>query len=293
MAIYDVHGNIIYDGGGVTPSYTDAECRTAFMAEVNKKAASIGMANSNFLRPAGDSSTAQTTASDMALLTLIASGYKELAEVWSKDSYTFTPRNKTSSITVNSTVKNATLEASYPILGGKTGSWSGGYRALACLCDVNGKQVAGYIAGCASDAARFTAMKQLMDICASILNGGTSSDTVTDADYAVAFEVPTYYPMNYEQQTFTPIYTQSGTTSLVPASTAKIITAVTMLDWVDDINETFTFVSSDAIGGSGSVFSTGDVISFKDALYAMMLPSSNMAAHAVARAVGAKILTLS
>jgi D-alanyl-D-alanine carboxypeptidase len=289
MAIYDVNGNVLYEGG-VDPSFTDAECRAAFMSEVNRKAASIGMANSSFIRPAGDSGTAQTTAADMALLTLVASGYKEMAEVWSKNSYTFVPRNKTTSVTVNTTVANAALEAAYPILGGKTGSYAG-KRALACLCSVDGTQVVGYIADATSDAARFSAMKQLMDIAATVLGGGTNADTVTDALEAVALKVPTYYPLNYEGQTPAVLYSQSGSASIVPASTAKLITALTMLDWVDDINETFAFVSGDLIGGSGNIGSAGDVISFKDALYAMMLPSSNMSAHAVARVVGRKILT--
>lgn len=289
MPIYAIDGTVLYEGG-VDPSYTDAECRTAFMAEVNKKAASIGMSSSTFQRPAGDSGSAQTTAKDMALLTLVASCYKELSECWAKDRYTIVPRGRTG-VTVSTTVYNAMLEADYPIFGGKTGSL-GGYRALACLCDVNGKQVAGYIAGASTDANRFSAMKQLMDIAATVLGGGTTSATVTDADYAAAFEVPTYYTLNYEQQALNMIYGQSENTSVVPASTAKLITAVTMLDWVDDVHETFSIVSGDLIGGSGSVFSVGDIISFKDALYAMMLPSSNSAAHAVARVIGRKILTL-
>ena len=288
--IYDINGNVLYSDG-YDPSHTDSECRTAFMAEVNKKAASIGMTNSSFSRPAGDANTAQTTAYDMALLTLVASGYKALAEVWSKNSYSITPRNKSTATTVNTTVADATLEAAYPILGGKTGSYLSG-NTLACICDVNGKQVAGYIGGASASNKRFPAMKELMDIAATILGGGTNSATVTNASYAAAFEIPSYYPLNYEKQTPNVIYTQDATTSLIPASTVKIITAITMLDWMPDINETFSFVSGDMIGGSGSVFSAGDVISFRDALYAMMLPSSNQTAHAVARVVGRKILTL-
>lgn len=287
--VYDVNGNaLFYDN--LDPSFTDAACRTAFMNEVNKKAASIGMASSNFDAPSGASSNAQTTAKDMALLTAIASGYKDLAECWSKDKYTIIPRGG-SPVTVSTTVHDATLEADYPVLGGKTGSY-GGSRALACLCDVGGRQVAGYIADTTTDGKRFTAMKQLMDICSTILGGGTTTDSVTDATYAAAFEVPTYYTPTYEQQTLNMLYGQSETTSVVPASTAKLITAVTMLDWVEDIHDTFAFVSGDMIGGSGSVFSAGDVISFKDALYAIMLPSSNQTAHAVARVIGRKILSL-
>lgn len=285
--IYDAHGNVICDCGEGGTSYTDNECTAAFMAEVNKKAASIGMTNSSFVKPAGDSNVQQTTAEDMALLTLIASSYRRLAEVWSKDSYTVVPRNRTATITVNTTVHDATLEALYPILGGKTGSGYGG-RALACLCDVNGRQVAGYIAGTSSDADRFAAMKELMDICATILGGGTNTNTVTKATSAVALEVPTYFTATYEQQTPNTLYTQAGSTSIIPASTAKMITAITMLDWTPDITKTFKFVEGDM--AAGAEFQTGDEISFLDGLYALMLPSSNTTANAFARVIGRKIL---
>lgn len=290
--VYDINGNVICEGGGVEPSYTDEECVAAFMVEVNKKATSIGMTNSNFLKPAGDSGTRQTTAEDMALLTMIASGYKELAEVWGKDSYSIKPRNRSATINVDTTVKNQILEDYYPLLGGKTGHY--GYAiTLGCVCEVEGKQVAGYIAEAETEDGRFTAMKELMDIANTIINGGTTTDTVESANCAVALLVPTYYPMNYEQQTPVTLYSQNPTTLVTPASTAKMITAITMLDWVDDVNETFTFAQSDMIGGSGNVFQVGDVISFKDGLYALMLPSSNITAHAFARVVGRKILTLS
>ena len=134
-------------------------------------------------------------------------------------------------------------------------------------------------------------MKELMDIAATILDGGTTTATVTSAANAVAILVPNYYTLNYEQQTPVTLYSQSGTTSIVPASTAKLITALTVLDWVYDINQTYTYTQSDYdVGGSGRVFQVGDVVSFKDGLYALMLPSSNMTAHAFARVVGRKIL---
>ena len=62
--IYDVHGNVICDCGEGGTSYTDNECTAAFMAEVNKKAASIGMSKSSFVKPAGDSNVQQTTAGE-------------------------------------------------------------------------------------------------------------------------------------------------------------------------------------------------------------------------------------
>lgn len=291
MAIYNGDGTIFLDIGN-DPSYGDSACVDAFMDVMNAKAVSIGMTNSNFIRAAGDGAN-QTTPKDMVLLTLIASSYRRLAEIWSKDGYSCTPRQSGASrVSFDTTVKDTALETSYPILGGKTGHLGTTY-ALACICNVNGKQVAGYIHGTAANQTtdRFGAMKELMDIASTILSGSTTTDTVTKADEAIAVLVPTYFTANYERQTMEVLYAQNETNVISPASTTKILTAITVLDWVDDINETFEFVSSDMIGGSGAVFSVGDVVSFKDALYALMLPSSNQSAQAMARVVGRKILT--
>lgn len=291
MAIYNGDGTIFLDIGE-DPTYSDTACVNAFLEAMNAKAVSIGMTNSNFIRAAGDGAN-QTTPKDMVLLTLIASSYKELSEIWSKNSYSCTPRNSgASKVSFNTTVKDTTLESSYPILGGKTGHLGGANEtsALACICDVDGKQVAGYIHGLGS-IDRFGAMKQLMDIANTILSGGTNTNTVDKADEAIAVLVPTYFTANYEQQPMNVLYAQNENNVIVPASTTKILTALTVLDWISDINDTFTFVQSDMIGGSGAVFSVGDIVSFKDALYALMLPSSNQSAQAMARVVGRKMLT--
>lgn len=294
MAIYNGDGTVFDANIGTNPTYGTDACIDAFMAAMNAKAVSIGMENSNFIRAAGDGNNT-TTPKDMVLLTLIASSYQRLAGIWSKDRYSCTPRQSGASmVSFDTTVKNTTLEASYPILGGKTGHYGSTY-ALACICDVGGKQVAGYIHGTDENQTtdRFGAMKELMDIANTILSGGTNADTVTKADEAIAVLVPTYFTANYEQQTMEVLYAQNETNVIVPASTTKILTAITALDWIEDVTDTFEFVSSDMIGGSGAVFSAGDIVSFKDALYALMLPSSNQSAQAIARVVGRKILTKS
>lgn len=287
--IYDIQGNpLIADNDG-QGSATDSECVNAFVAAMNKKAAEIGMTSSAFLTPSGASASTQTTVRDLARLVVIASGIKEMAEVWSKNSRVIPLKGTANTVTVETTVRDNDLEAVYPILGGKTGHWLSDL-SLVCLCDVDGKQVAGAIHGASTDAGRFDAMLELMDIAKTVLDGGTNTDTVTSATHAIAFEVPTYYPMNYEQQELNVLYEQSADVQIVPASTTKVLTIVTALDYITDLHKTITFKASDAIGGSGAVFSTGDTIEFIDAMYAILLPSSNMTAQAVARTIGGWIL---
>ena len=288
--IYDINGRaLIVDDDDGQGTSTDSQCVEAFVAAMNKKAAEIGMTSSNFLTPAGNSYSTQTTVRDMARLVVIASGSKEMAEVWSKNSRVIPIKGTTRTVTVTTTVRDNELEALYPILGGKTGHWDPDL-SLVCLCDVDGKQVAGAIHGASTDAKRFDAMLELMNIAKIVLGGGTTSQTVTSATHAIAFEVPTYYPMNYEQQDLRVLYEQGADVQIVPASTTKVLTIVTALDYITDLHKTITFKASDAIGGSGAVFSTGDTIEFIDAMYAILLPSSNMTAQAVARTIGGWIL---
>lgn len=104
-----------------------SDCVTAFLAEMNKKAALIGCTNSTFDSPTGYSTTTKTTAKDLLRITIAASAYPEIARIWNKKSYSISiggtnPRTQA----ITTTVTNETLEADYYIFGGKTGHYNGG-----------------------------------------------------------------------------------------------------------------------------------------------------------------------
>lgn len=61
---------------------------------------------------------------------------------------------------------------------------------------------------------------------------------------------------------------------------------MTALDFCPDLGEKIEFISSDLTDGSGAIFQAGDIVSLKDAIAALLLPSSNMAATAIARNIG-------
>lgn len=75
-----------------------------------------------------------------------------------------------------------------------------------------------------------------------------------------------------------------------PASMTKIVTSMILLDNASNLNKEIVFKDSDFVGGSGPSLQVGDILTLRDALYAMMLPSSNNAAKAVARVVGHEII---
>lgn len=67
------------------------------------------------------------------------------------------------------------------------------------------------------------------------------------------------------------------------------MTAIIMLENIQDLNEIFKIKLSDIVGGSGPIIFEGDEITYKDALFLMMLPSSNTIAKAVSRVIGHKL----
>ncbi len=82
------------------------------------------------------------------------------------------------------------------------------------------------------------------------------------------------------------IYTKNSTTQRAPASTTKLMTAILLVE--SGLLDTKTTISKHAAStpwGSGHL-AKGDIYKTRDLLYAMLLPSANDAATAVAEKVG-------
>lgn len=86
------------------------------------------------------------------------------------------------------------------------------------------------------------------------------------------------------------IYGKNIDKKIPPASIVKLLTCMVLIDSQDDLDETFELIDTDKATGSGGNLNPGDIITFRDALYNMLLPSSNVSARAVSRAIGEKIL---
>jgi D-alanyl-D-alanine carboxypeptidase (penicillin-binding protein 5/6) len=84
----------------------------------------------------------------------------------------------------------------------------------------------------------------------------------------------------------TMIYSKESKTEVAQASTTKLMTAVLLLEsGLLDTTTTISYHAAETPWGSGKL-EAGDVYNTKDLLYAMLLPSSNDAATAVAERVG-------
>lgn len=73
-------------------------------------------------------------------------------------------------------------------------------------------------------------------------------------------------------------------------SISKVLTALVVLENVNDLNERVTILDSDFVDGSGQLFYEGETLTIRDLLYITLLESNNMTATALGRVVGEKIL---
>ena len=111
---------------------------------------------------------------------------------------------------------------------------------------VKGRILVAAVLNAGSDANRFTAMKELLDIGKKKLaypDAVISADEYSHADCGAVCELPTGNPAMYEKYSFDLLYSKADTTAAVPASTTKVMSLITGLDYVNDVKEVVTLQS--------------------------------------------------
>ena len=267
-------------------SISETSATSTFMTAWAEKATSLSLTATQTTTPDGGSGS-MSCALDMLKIGLCALGNDTINHVWSKKSATIKTKNSASrSIALETTMSSTSIEPYYKILAGKTGSM-GNDNALLMVSEIDGVEVLGAILGASQAGDRFPAMKQLLDIAKKILNNESVSGlSVTSATNAAVCIVP-QTPSLWDDQTITPLYAQNETAQAGVASVAKVMTALTALDYINDINANIEFTQRDInAGGSGQVFQVGDLVTVRDVLLSMFLPSSNQGATALARYAG-------
>lgn len=273
-----------------------------FIKRMNRKAADLGLVDSAFRSPSGLGKTGNTsTARDMLKLFAEASKNNIFNKIWSAESKNISISGDNNRIEfVESTYHSDTLiNVGYPVLGGKTGTLYGKEGLIACnagvLTEINGNKVIGVIMGAKSTGfngvmendVRFDAMKELFDISKHVLNNpgcDICSFAVTNAASAIACVLN-------DDGSYDVLYEQGADKAHSPASMTKVLMLLTVFDCIQNLQDTVQIKTSDMVGGSGAVFRVGDIVSIEDLLYAIMLPSSNSGATALARHTSSKLLT--
>lgn len=255
-----------------------------FVLRMNEKAASLGMINSKFNDPAGIDN--YSSASDMMKCVLAASQNQVINEVWSRPNYTYSlggvnPRELN---VVSKTLTGVGVEAIrdyYKVLGGKGGVLVDykQYNSAVLVDNPHDSNVLACVIMGAEDPRDksnncFKADKQAID-CAL---GKGDSVCAKSAIVCVKPDSKTEEP--------TVLYSKNADEVTRPASTSKILTAITALDYIKDLDDTVE-VTEEMIalvkkGFYQKMLKAGDVIKIRDLLHVMMLPSSNLGAFVLA-----------
>lgn len=274
--------------------YPHTDCINAFLSAMQDKADDIGMTNTVVATPDGLGASNMFTAQGLNQLITYCSSNNILAGIWGQKTYTvkttgLNPRE----IEIETTVTDETFEASYHILGGKTGTLqlsSGTIANLAVIAtDDSGRCFCGAVMN-AQD--RWGTMKTLFDKMVAYADDSTFDPyetPITDSCACIGWQMPMFNTANCKKYIPNIIYQKDSTTQNVTASTIKMLNIITALDWVD-MHDRFTIDYYDIKSGTGKVLEVGDSVSIIDLIYLCMLPSSNTAATALAHHVGNIIL---
>lgn len=86
------------------------------------------------------------------------------------------------------------------------------------------------------------------------------------------------------------LFSRSPKQILFPASMTKVMTSILLLKKMSDVDAMLEMQEGDQTVGSGNNINPGDIITVSDAIYNMMLPSSNLTTTVVARIIGTMLL---
>jgi len=273
--------------------YSDAESYDAFVAAMNEQAKEWGLANTKWINPSGlgeNGVYSQSTANDLSIMSLRAFGVKECKshdsqgyELSIKKPYLI-PGHRSKKKIVYSTTTIETIGDNYPIIGSKTGSGDG-YQTLVMVCDIKGIKVAGAIMNAEDEQGRFEAMDELMRIGYKILyeHGGTKNMKVSKAKNASLCVMDKEGKTNH-------IFTQNADEVSAPMSTTKVMTWAIARQYISDWQKMEYIIPFDTKETGNDILYDWDKLTIEDMKQAMMRHSSNVAANAIARIVGAMIL---
>lgn len=271
----------------VASAFSAEDCVQRFLEREGEKALFLGAKDTTVNAPSGYDWFTRSTPRDMARIGRAAMESDVLRTVWGTKAREITIQNAPPrTILLETTVTDPELEARYHLVGGKTGfimskKLNLRIHNLTAVCEKDGTAIVGVVMGAERKKARFTAMGELMDC----VFGDDPNARVTAAKYAYAADLRT------GETRYPPAGVDSGADAfLQTASMIKILTVLTALDVLDDLEAVYTIQEADLRRGSGNVFEAGDRVRLIDLIYAAMLPSSNTAAMALAHWAGARLL---
>lgn len=269
-------------------------CRKAFLDRMSEKAKELGLSVSHYENASGLTKKSRTSAADLLKIGKAVLAQPALAAAWAETNVTVSvlgAHARTERLVHGYTKLKGyrAFAEKYPFLGGKGGSLSYSdlsVRAHVLLTEVGGSKLLIAISGqkCGDDS--FAVDLAICDRVAAELRGEKPAASPVLAALDELGAGYAYATLDGKLS----FASEHAEAAHVPASTTKIVTALCCLDVVKDLSQTLTVRAIDISGGSGFKCYEGDVMTCRDALLAMMLPSSNTIAESVATNVGELLL---
>ena len=310
--------------------FSDEECIVAFMRAANNKSLSLGMTNSKFCTPSGmvvNGNTNVSTAADAMKLLMSAFGHERIAEILMRKSYQSysggeTERGfSTKSNLFNSDMPTEMANKGFFVFGGKGGSMKlndngdgnvtqeeeDGILNYALLCGYEGKQVAvSFMGQHLYDASgkRMESYPLVIDIMKKV-SGSTDAtptldEAISRADYPVSVsacvipsgDLKAWATVDASKLIeFNGGYSSTPDALHNPASVTKLLTAIVVVENVEDLDRFVEMRAVDDVAGSGQELYETETFTYWELLHLMLMESNNEAATALARAVGEKFLS--
>ena len=289
-----------------------------FMDAVQRKSDNIGLTSSIWNNPYGGRLYGfnRTSVKDLLKATIYAAGNPRLMDimgatetkvrVWGEHARVVTITNDipTQLATYYQTLHGTTMP--YKILANKAGAHANesdladnGFSLLV-VAIVSGHYVAAVV-GIGNTSQGYTSgrnnrvkgMIELLDIVKAHYDGvDISGMSVVSCEKAIASELPSdVFPQCYRKDAITPIHSQDADTIFMPASTSKVMAAITMVDFLEmgDFYR-ITDNADELVNDSDYTAYAGDVQSVETSFYAMLMASNGANTLSLARIAGEKIL---
>ena len=311
-------------------SHTDAECRTRFVQEMNKKAVMLGMSNTTYREPAGDqpqpasgvdaslypqlfTSDANTmSAYDALRCMLYAVQYPSIVCATNISSFTMPVKRGSSTlsetITHSSsfTTQSAILTAAYDMLFVKGGTYAQNpLNALSTMVVARSKSTGKVYAivdmntttGTSASDNKYAQCKKVLDY---VDGGNTGTAPTFSRGGIVCIDMPHYSPTLWDNFDWANRVDGNGNPLILfnyykdyvgyPCSMSKVMTAILLCENFVNLNTMVTIHEADRQPPSGYDFKAGDIVRLGDLLKCLMVQSSNTSAHVIARVVGGILL---
>jgi len=197
---------------------------TAFVAEMNERAAKMGLEDTHFANAHGlDEAGHHSSAADLAALARIAMGNAEFRRILTMKSVTLPAYEKRKAKTIKSTDR---LLESYPgIVGGKTGFTDDAKYSFVACAERDGISLTAVILGAPNSSARFKHSARLLDWGFEHLRVQTVT-TATETVGSVPFSADRLrsVPVRVAETTSTAVFDLEGplTRRLIAASKVKL-----------------------------------------------------------------------